>query len=228
MSTALHARTLPISAVLFDLDGTLVDTAEEFVVVVQALRAEEGLAPMPAARIRQSVSNGARALVSLALGLTENDAGFEEKRLRLLALYGEVLGTAATPYPGIPELLQALAEKNISWGIATNKPRAYAAPLIEALDFQPPAGSLVCPDDVVDRKPHPESLYLNCRHLGCAPSEAIYVGDHLRDIEAGRGAGMATIAAAYGYIEPDDDAARWGADAIVTDSRDLITTIFPA
>ena len=218
-------NTSKLKAVIFDLDGTLVDTADEFVVVVQALRAEHGHGPMDEDRIRASVSNGSRALVSLGLGMSENEPEFESKRLRLLELYSGVLGSVAKPYAGIEPLLAELSARNIGWGVATNKPRAYAEPLMQKLDIQPPCGSLVCPDDVKDRKPHPESLYRNCRDLGCAPHEAIYVGDHLRDIEAGRRAGMYTIAAAYGYIEPDDEPLSWGADALVNCSTELTELI---
>ncbi|MBT4518755.1 MAG: HAD-IA family hydrolase [Halieaceae bacterium] len=214
-----------LKAVIFDLDGTLIDTAEEFVVVVQALRAEHGRGPLDEAIIRASVSNGARALVTLALDIAESAAEFDSKRRRLLDLYSEVLGTASAPYPGIEALIAALSAQGIAWGIATNKPRAYAAPLLEKLDLSPPMSSLVCSDDVRDRKPHPESLYLSCRHLGCSPHEAIYVGDHLRDIEAGRGAGMYTIAAAYGYIESHDDPSRWGANALASHSTALHSLI---
>ncbi|CAA0125424.1 N-acetylmuramic acid 6-phosphate phosphatase [Halioglobus japonicus] len=214
-----------LRAVLFDLDGTLVDTADEFVPVVQTLRAEHGRAPMDPALIRASVSNGARALVSLGLDMHEDAPEFERNRLRLLELYSEVLGTLATPYPGIVELLERLQEQGIAWGISTNKPRAYTAPLMDKLDIQPPPGSIVCPDDIANRKPHPESLYRNCRDLGCAPHEAIYVGDHLRDIDAGRGAGMFTIAACYGYIEADDDPQRWGANVAAQHSTDLLELI---
>ena len=222
-----------LRAVIFDLDGTLVDTADEFVVVVQALRAEHGLEPMDAGRIRQTVSNGARALVTLGLGLAEDHPHFEDRRLRLLELYSEVLGSTARTYPGIPPLLKELQARGIAWGVATNKPRAYAAPLRQALQLMEAnpgkhdrCQSLVCPDDVKDRKPHPESLYLNCREINCAPHEAIYIGDHLRDVEAGRRAGMYTIAAGYGYIEPDDDPVSWGADALADCSTDLAQLIF--
>jgi len=214
-----------LRAVIFDLDGTLVDTADEFVPVVQALRAEHGRDPMDPLRIRASVSNGARALVSLGLDLAEDAPEFEDRRLRLLELYSEVLGTLATPYPGIVTLLAQLLERGIAWGISTNKPRAFTEPLLARLDIQPPPGSVVCPEDITHRKPHPETLYRNCRDLDCAPYEAIYVGDHQRDIEAGRRAGMYTIAAAYGYIEPHDSAANWGADAEARDSRELARLI---
>jgi phosphoglycolate phosphatase len=218
-------RPRELKAVIFDLDGTLVDTADEFVVVVQALRAEHGMGEMDPGRIRQSVSNGARALVALGLGLDEEDPVFESKRLRLLELYSGVLGTVARPYPGIEPLVRELEQRGIAWGISTNKPRAYTAPLLERLDMQPAPASVVCPDDVKERKPHPECLYLNCRELQCGPPHAIYVGDHLRDIEAGKRAGMYTIAAAYGYIEPDDDPYSWGANACADNSNDLLGLI---
>lgn len=216
-----------LKAVIFDLDGTLIDTADEFVVVVQQLRAEHNREPMDEDLIRSNVSNGAKALVTIALELHEADAGFETKRLRLLEIYATVLGSTAALYPGIQELLNALESRGINWGISTNKPRAYAEPLLERLSITPAMGSLVCPDDVKNRKPHPEPLYLNCKQLDCAPHEAIYVGDHIRDIDAGRGAGIFTIAAAYGYIEAHDDPASWNASAIATSSSELLGLILP-
>ena len=182
---------------------------------------------MDEALIRSNVSNGARALVSIALDLQEDEPGFEDQRLRLLEIYSGIIGTSARPYPGIELLLEALAVRGIGWGISTNKPRAYTEPLLERLAIKPAPGSVVCPDDVKERKPHPESLYRNCKDLGCAPHEAVYVGDHLRDIEAGRRGGMCTIAAAYGYIEDHDDPASWRADHIVEHSTELQALILP-
>ena len=225
MKSSRIAFPKTLRAVIFDLDGTLIDTADEFVPVVQTLRAEHGREPMNAALIRASVSNGARALVSLGLDMHEDAPQFERNRLRLLELYSEVLGTVAAPYPGIAALLVSLQAQGIAWGISTNKPRAYTAPLMAKLAMQPPPGSVVCPDDVGNRKPHPESLYRNCRDLGCAPHEAIYVGDHRRDIEAGRAAGMYTIAAGYGYIEAGDDPQHWGANVQAHRSTDLLELI---
>jgi phosphoglycolate phosphatase len=214
-----------LKAVIFDLDGTLVDTADEFIIVVQALRAEHGLAAMDEGLIRSTVSSGARALVRLALNLSEDQAEFESKRLRLLELYSGVLGTAARPYPGIERLIGQLQVRGIAWGVCTNKPRAYTAPLMKSLNFSPAPACIVCPDDVSETKPHPEPLYLSCKKIACAPHQAIYVGDHKRDIEAGRRAGMVTIAAAYGYIEPGDDPADWGASAQVNSSTALSSLI---
>lgn len=221
------SRAFPgeLRAVIFDLDGTLVDTADEFVPVVQQLRDEHDLPPMDPERIRASVSNGARALVALGLGMDEQDPVFESKRLRLLELYSDVLGSLARPYPGIPDLLRELRARGIAWGIATNKPRPYTEPLMTRLALEPAAASVVCPDDVAHRKPHPESLLRNCEDIGCSPAQAVYVGDHRRDIDAGRRAGMYTIAAAYGYIEPGDDPLDWGADATATSSTDLMSLV---
>lgn len=213
-----------LRAVIFDLDGTLVDTAGDFVPVVQRLREEAGLAPMEAARIRATVSNGASALVSLALGIDASDEAFESRRQRLLDLYADILGRHARPYPGVRDLLQAFGTRNIAWGVATNKPRYLTLPLLEGLALD--AGSVVCPEDVRQRKPHPESLERACRELSCAPEEAVYIGDHARDIEAGRRAGLYTVAAAYGYIEPGDCAASWGADALIEHSTQLPGLLF--
>ena len=210
-----------LKAVVFDLDGTLVDTAEEFIVVVQALRADHGLDAMNEQRIRSTVSSGARALVRLGLNLQESAPEFESKRLRLLELYSGVLGSAAKPYPGLEALISSLQERGIAWGVCTNKPRAYTDPLMEKLKFKPAPSCVVCPDDVRETKPHPEPLYLSCKQVGCAPHQAIYVGDHRRDIEAGRRAGMYTIAAAYGYIEAGDQPSDWGANAQVDCSTEL-------
>lgn len=214
-----------LKAVIFDLDGTLVDTADEFIPVVQGLRAEHGLEEMDPQRIRASVSNGARALVSLSLDISEDAPEFEDKRLRLLELYSQVLGTMASPYPGIEALVTRLQDEGIVWGISTNKPRIYTEPLLAQINIQPPPSSVVCPDDIANRKPHPESLYRNCHDLNCAPHEAIYIGDHLRDIEAGKRAGMYTIAAAYGYIEENDNPQHWGANTLAVSSYDLLELI---
>ncbi|MEM8563985.1 MAG: HAD-IA family hydrolase [Pseudomonadota bacterium] len=217
----MNNHSYPSVAVIFDLDGTLVDTAAEFVLIVQTLRAEHGLPPMDAQRIRASVSNGARSLVALGLKLEEGSEEFEQQRLRLLDLYSEVIGTVARPYDGITELLAELETMGIAWGIATNKPRYLTEALLAHLAIHPPPGSVVCPEDVEARKPHPESLIRNCQELDRTPQHSIFVGDHARDIEAGRRAGMHTIAALYGYIEPEDDPQTWDADAYVEHSTQL-------
>lgn len=218
LKTPFPAR---LKAVVFDLDGTLLDTATEFVEVVKRLRAEHQLGPLDESSIRRQVSNGARALVSLSLDLEQQHPDFESKRLRLLDIYSEVLGSSTRPYPGIEDLLLRLSEEGIAWGISTNKPSLYTLPLLEKIALQTSPGSVICADQVGHAKPHPESLLLACHQLACKPSQVVYVGDHIRDIQAGRRAGMHTIAAAYGYIEEGDNPADWGAGSIALTSQSL-------
>ncbi len=208
-----------IKAVVFDLDGTLVDTAPDFIVVLNQLLAEEGCAPLPDQRIRDTVSNGARALISLGFDLDEQDPEFERLRLRLLDLYSGHLAVFSKTFAGIDELLSTLKQHNLLWGIATNKPEIYTTPLLQGLGLTPDC--VICPDHVAERKPHPESLHLAAQQLGITPENIIYVGDHIRDIECGRRAGSVTIAAYYGYIDEGDDPAQWQATYNVNSATEI-------
>lgn len=212
-------------AVIFDLDGTLIDTAEEFVAVVQQMRANHGLSPMDQSVIRKSVSNGSGALVTLALGIEASHPEYEDYRSEFLNHYEAVLGHSAKPYPGIQALVTHLGAEGIPWGVVTNKFRRFAEPLMNAMVFRPPAQSLITPCDVVHAKPHPEPILLGCKQLSALPQRTIYIGDHKRDIDAGRRAGCFTIAATYGYIEDGDDPATWQADASVDSSEALLEMI---
>jgi len=216
---------MTVDAVLFDLDGTLVDTAPEFVAVVNQLLLENAREPLAEALIRNCVSNGSRALVTLAFGYAEQHAGFDPMRLRLLELYESGLGTHSILFPGMQQLLDALQRDNIHWGIVTNKPSRYAIPLIERMGLKPTNNVIICPDHVTQSKPHPEPMYLAAKKLGCEPARVVYVGDHLRDIEAGRNAGMRTIAALYGYIEDTEDPVGWNADYSVTSAGEIYPII---
>jgi phosphoglycolate phosphatase len=213
-----------LQAVVFDLDGTLIDTADDFIPAVQQLLQECGRAALPAERIRASVSNGSRALVSLALQIGDTHPQFERHRARLLELYAAINGRHARLYPGLEDLLQKLEARGLGWGIATNKPRLYADALLEKLDIRAPV--LVCPEDVTHTKPDPECLHIAARALRCECRNMIYVGDHARDVEAGRRAGCFTIAAAYGYLEPGDSAESWEADALARHSGELDACVF--
>lgn len=210
-----------IRAVMFDLDGTLLDTAPDFIVVINQLLIEEGLPELAPAVIRAGVSNGSKALIALTFGITETDSEFERLRLRLLELYLAHIAVHTRPFPGINNLLNQLADKNIAWGIATNKPAAYTLPLMAALNLQPAPVSVICPDDVKRSKPDPESLFLASKQLGCTPEEIIYIGDHKRDIDCGKGAGSITIAAAYGYLDTNDSIANWQADYCVSHADEI-------
>lgn len=209
-------------AVLFDLDGTLIDTAPDFADIVNQLRARYGRSPLTFAVIRQTVSNGARALVTLALEMPPEHHDFEARRQELLALYENNLAIKTCLFDGFEPVLSWLESHGIPWGIVTNKPRRYAEPLLAALQLDSRCATLVCPDDVSRSKPDPEPLFLALHRLGCTVENSIYVGDHRRDIEAGKNAGMMTIAAHYGYLGADESTADWLADYAIEEPRQLL------
>ncbi|HSX49738.1 MAG TPA: HAD-IA family hydrolase [Cellvibrio sp.] len=213
--------TKPIRAVMFDLDGTLLDTAPDFIVVVNQLLAEQNRPALPAKTIRAGVSNGSKALIKLAFAIDESDEQFEPLRQRLLELYLQNHSVHTRPFPGIDELIEQLAAHNIAWGIATNKPSMYTLPLMVDMNMQPPPASVICPDHVSRPKPSPESLFLASTQLGCTPQEIIFVGDHKRDIDCGKDAGSITIAAAYGYVDEGENAADWNADYCVNHADEI-------
>jgi phosphoglycolate phosphatase len=213
--------TLYRGALLFDLDGTLVDTSADFVAVVNSMREKDGLQALPEQDIRNTVSDGARALVKLAYNLDDGDDGFAEKRQQLLDQYEAELGMQAKLFDGFHQLLNALERNNIAWGIVTNKPSRFTDPLLARLHIRPSNGVAICPDHVTHSKPHAEPLLLAATKLGLAPAQCVYAGDHLRDIEAGRNAGMTTVACAYGYIKPVENINHWQADVIVNSVTEL-------
>ncbi len=212
----------PIQAVLFDLDGTLFDTAPDFVAVVNRLRHEDGLPALGESLIRAQVSNGARALVTLAYELEEGEPGFAELRQRLLDAYRSHLAVHTCTFPGIDRLLETLEARAIPWGIVTNKPSTYTDPLLDGLGYRSRCAAVVCPDHVSRTKPDPEPLLLACSQLEIDPRHCIYIGDHQRDIDAGRAAGMLTAACAYGYIDPASPPDSWQADYIAQEASDLL------
>lgn len=209
-----------IRAVMFDLDGTLLDTAPDFIAVVNKLLTENNRDELPHDIIRAGVSNGSKALVTLAFAIEETHENFQPLRERLLELYTQHIAVFTKPFPGIQDLLDKLAEHNIAWGIATNKPAAYTVPLMEQLNMQPAPAIVICPDHVKTSKPDPESLFLAANELSCTPQEIIYIGDHLRDIECGRRAGSITIAAAYGYVG-DENIDSWQADYRIEHAEEI-------
>lgn len=198
------------AALLFDLDGTLVDTAPDLARATNALRAHHGLAPLPYRVIRAQVSNGGSALVTLALGLAKEAAGHDPARTFLLAAYGQAVADESRVFPPLSPLLADWEAAGLPWGIVTNKPRAYAEPLVDAMALTP--GALLCADDLPVKKPDPAPLLEAARRLGVAPHACWYLGDHLRDMQAARAAGMAAVAVGWGYVEEGDDYRLWPAD----------------
>lgn len=217
----------PLKGMLFDLDGTLLDTAADFADVLlqmTELAARPAIAP---AAIHQTVSNGARALVELAFGIQAGHPDFEQRLETLLALYAQrIVATKATLYPGMDALLQHLENSGIPWGVVTNKPERFSRPLLTSLGLSKRCATLICPDHVSHSKPHPEPMLLACKQLNIDPRSTVYVGDHPRDIEAGRAADMFTIAVRYGYLPATPPVEQWRSDLIV-DSADHIRARLP-
>lgn len=216
-----------IAAVLFDLDGTLADTAPDMVAVLQDLQADHGLEPVSFDLGRAHVSNGARGLLSIAFPAAEEELR-EVLLCEYIARYARRLCQETALFAGLDELLARLENAGRPWGVVTNKPAHLTEPLLEKLAL---AGRIACTvsgDTLPQRKPDPAPLLHACEIAGVEPTSAVYVGDAARDIEAGRRAGMMTVAAAYGYITPGDDPDRWGADAVVADTAELASLLIKA
>ncbi len=218
-------RPASCRAVLFDLDGTLLDTAPDFAVAMNQLLAKKNRPPLSEAAIRALISNGSAGLVAYAFNCTEQDSEFESIRGEFLELYLQNLCRQTRPFPGIQALLTRLGEQGMPWGIVTNKPSRYTTPILAALNLQPAPGTVICPDHVTNTKPHPEAVLLACQELAVTPQQTMFIGDHRRDIEAGRSAGVITVAAAYGYIE-EDHPDTWGAHHVVANADELQHILF--
>ncbi|MCF8998401.1 HAD family hydrolase [Acinetobacter nectaris] len=215
-------------AVLFDLDGTLADTAADFIRIIQNICREVGYPVVSADAIRAQVSEGARAMVQLVYPeLAQDNPTFLKYRQQFLDIYEQHVVVDTDLFEGMYPLLEMLETANIPWGIVTNKPRYLTEKLLSELKLDQGCAVLVCPEDVKKTKPDPEPMFLAANILNISPTDIIYVGDHPRDIDAGRHANMLTILAAYGYLPPNmkDDLEAWHADIIVQNVEQLHTEI---
>lgn len=213
-----------MKAVLFDLDGTLIDTAADFIRILQQMCRDKGCEVVDAALIRTQVSEGARAMVKLVYPeLDAEDPVFLAHRQRFLDIYGAEIAVDTALFDGMQALLQELESRSIPWGIVTNKPRWLSESLLDALNLTGRCSVLVCPEDVSRAKPDPEPMHLAAGAIKIDAQDCIYVGDHPRDIDAGRHAKMYTILAAYGYLplQCKDDLTAWQADCIVNTVAEL-------
>ena len=210
-------------AVLFDLDGTLADTAPDLAAAVNLLRTARGMEPTPYAILRPTASAGARGMIGAAFGLTPADDGYEELRVQWFDNYQNAMAVHSSLFPGVRELLDGIATGGMQWGIVTNKPARFTDPLVGLIGLKD-AGCVVSGDTTGYAKPHPAPLLEGARRLGVEAQDCWYVGDDLRDIEAGRAAGMRTVACSWGYCGAIDPA-RWGADLLLESPLALLDAL---
>lgn len=212
---------MSIRTVLFDLDGTLADTAPDLAYALNAVLQEEGRPPLPYARIRPLASYGTRGLLKLGFGVTPEDPQFDRLRQRFLSVYAQNIYRETRLFPGMAEVLATLKEKNLCWGIVTNKPGALTDALVAKLGLKDVA-CVVSGDTTANSKPHPEPMLYACKKTGSVAQQCLFVGDADRDIEAGKRAGMKTLVALFGYLGADDQPQLWGADGMVRTPGEIL------
>jgi len=210
-----------LRAVLFDLDGTLADTAPDLAAALNRLRAEQHLEPLALEKVRPFASAGARGLVHAGFGVKPGDAEYHALREAFLEFYAERPCVETRLFPGIGELLAELARRSIAWGVVTNKATRYTEQVLEGLGLAP--ACVVCGDTTPHLKPHPAPMLHALGLLALPAAQCVYLGDDLRDIQAGRAAGMRTVAVDWGYHHPDSGGpGTWQADAVISQPRDLV------
>ena len=211
-----------ITAVLFDLDGTLIDSAPDLAGAANDLRATHGLPAMPYATLRPMVGSGARGMLGAAFGVTPNDSRFADLCDAFLARYAQRLLLETVVFAAMAPVLDKLDAAGMRWGIVTNKAMRFAQPVVQGLGLAERAAVFITGDTTPHAKPHPEPLLEAARRLALPPAACVYVGDDLRDVEAGRAAGMTTLAAAWGYLGQGETVSGWGADSILSSPGQLL------
>lgn len=215
-------------AVLFDLDGTLVDSAPDLAGAADAMRVKRGLPSLDLAQYRPLCGAGARGMLQVAFGIGPDHADYEALREEFFANYQACMLDNTYAFEGVPSLIEALHSQGLQWGVVTNKSERFALPLTAAMPLFGSAGAIVGGDTTPFSKPHPEPLLEAARRLGVAPELCMYVGDDARDIVAGKAAGMGTVAATYGYLGSASDVAAWQADAQINSPVELLQLLSQA
>ena len=213
--------TQPLRTVLFDLDGTLADTAPDLAFALNQVLVEVGREPLPFEVIRPHVSHGAIALTKLGFDIEPDHPDYPARRQRLLEIYLQNIARETTLFPGMTELLDFIESNGMNWGIVTNKPSRFTEPLMDALGLLERAACIVSGDTCENNKPHPEPILHGCHLAGSEAQHCVYIGDAQRDIEAGKRAGMRTIVALFGYIGESDFPEQWQADALLNTPNEI-------
>lgn len=210
-----------IDAVLFDLDGTLLDSAPDLAFAANELRIVRGLEPLPLSHYRPFVGTGARGMLRIALEVNQESLAFETLREEFFAAYARCMGQHSQLFEGVARLLQQLQYNGLSWGIVTNKAERFALPIARTIDEFSTAGAVVCGDTTEHSKPHPLPLLHAAKQMGVEPGRCIYVGDDERDMQAAHAAGMQSVAAAYGYLGGTESVEEWKPGAVIKSPIDL-------
>ena len=214
-----------LRAVLFDLDGTLIDSAPDLGAAVDKMRVARGLPSFPLSRYRPMAGAGARGMLGEAFGMTPDHPDFMAMREEFFVNYEACMTQRTAAFPQVPEMLSALRQQGIRWGVVTNKAERFALPLTQAMALFDSAGTVVAGDTTAHAKPHPAPLLEAARRMGLQPDECLYVGDDERDIIAGHAAGMRTVAATYGYLGSKSDVVAWGAHAAINSPLELLQVL---
>ena len=217
----------PYKGVFFDLDGTLADTAPDLVAATNKLLTARNLAPKQYEMLRPHASAGARGLIGGAFGIDTHHPDFASLRDEFFANYEKALVVKSVLFDGIDHLLNQLDAANLPWGIVTNKSERFTNPLVELMGLHKRSASIVSGDTTAYSKPHPEPILHAARLAQVDPSKSLYVGDDIRDVLAGKAAGMKTVAAAYGYCGCKEPPEAWGADFLIHSPVELLQIIFP-
>ena len=211
-----------VRAVLFDLDGTLVDSAPDLGSAADRMRLARGMPSLPLEDYRPHAGSGARGMLGVAFGMSSDHGDYETLREEFYCQYEACLTEQTRAFTGVAELLEALLQRGLRWGVVTNKAQRFSTPLTRAMPLFASASTIISGDTTAHIKPHPAPLLEAARRLNLAPIDCVYVGDDARDILAGRAAGMTTVAARYGYLGPGADVALWGADAEVNSPLEVL------
>jgi phosphoglycolate phosphatase len=215
-------RFTGVRAVLFDLDGTLVDSAPDLAAAADAMRVQSGLPSLPLGDYRAHAGSGARGMLRVAFGIGPGDASFDSQKQAFFREYESCLMVRTVAFEGVQPLVDRLSSVGLAWGVVTNKAERFSLPLTASMTLFESASTIVSGDTTPHAKPHPAPLFEAARRIGVAPEQCVYVGDDLRDIQAGQAAGMYTVAARYGYLGLGADVASWEADAEVNSPLDLL------